>query len=179
MFGIHLLSRVAARRGIRRPLVALEQLEDRCLPSVTLNPTYVLLSHELSANPLGGPGSQYGYSPAQLRHAYGFDAINFQSGGKTISGDGSGQTIAIVNAYDDPTISSDLAAFDQSFGLPAPPCFVKVGIDANGSGSTTSFPSPNPTGRSRFRLTLNGRTRSRRVPTSSWSRPRRLTCKTW
>jgi subtilase family serine protease len=75
-----------------------------------------------------------GYTPAQIRHAYGFDQITFNSpkwvGGtpifSTIAGDGSGQTIAIVDLNDDPNIVSDLHTFDQAFGLPDPPHFTKV-----------------------------------------------------
>src|SRR5207253_5967612 len=37
-----------------------------------------------------------------------------------------GQTIAIVDAYDDPTIAADLAYFDTQFGVSAPPSFVKA-----------------------------------------------------
>src|SRR5689334_2813811 len=66
------------------------------------------------------------YSPAQIRHAYGFDQIAL---------DGSGQTIAIVDAYDHPNIVNDLATFDREFGLPDPPQFTKV----NQSGDMT-FP---------------------------------------
>lgn len=51
-----------------------------------------------------------GYSPAQVRHAYGFDQLT-TSGGN--------QTIAIVDAYGDPTIQQDLATFCSTFGLPA------------------------------------------------------------
>jgi hypothetical protein len=50
-----------------------------------------------------------GYTPGQIRHAYGFDQIN---------GDGTGQTIAIVDAYDDPNIFKDLDVFDSTFGIP-------------------------------------------------------------
>jgi subtilase family serine protease len=49
-------------------------------------------------------------TPANVRHAYGFDQINNQ---------GAGQTIAIIDAYDDPNIESDLAYFSQAFGLPS------------------------------------------------------------
>jgi hypothetical protein len=55
------------------------------------------------------------YTPLQIRHAYGVDQITFNNG--TVQGDGSGQTIAIVDAYYDPTITSDLAAFSRQFGL--------------------------------------------------------------
>ncbi|MFL5330882.1 MAG: ribonuclease domain-containing protein [Gemmataceae bacterium] len=57
-----------------------------------------------------------GFTPAMLRHAYGMDAVSF---GRQV-GDGSGQTIAIVAAYDEPNLVSDVAAFDAYYGLPDP-----------------------------------------------------------
>ncbi len=48
-----------------------------------------------------------------------------------VKGDGSGQTIAIVDAYDDPDIASDLAAFDTKFGL-ATANFTKIEQVVNG-----------------------------------------------
>jgi subtilase family serine protease len=56
-------------------------------------------------------------TPAQVRHAYGFDQVRFSVNGQTIVGDGSGQTIAIVNAYNNTRIFSDLDTFDRSFAL--------------------------------------------------------------
>jgi len=47
-----------------------------------------------------------GYSPAQMTAYLG------------LTGDGKGQTIAIVDAYDDPDIVSDTETFSQQFGLP-------------------------------------------------------------
>jgi hypothetical protein len=89
----------------------LEVLESRDLPT-TFAPGYLGL---FAGRPMphSTPGPT-GYSPAQVRHAYGFDQINF--GG--VAGDGTGQTIAIVDAYDDPTIAGDLVQFDRAFGLP-------------------------------------------------------------
>jgi hypothetical protein len=52
-----------------------------------------------------------GYSPSQIQHAYGFDKL---------SQTGAGVTIAIVDAYNDPTITSDLHTFDHQFGLADP-----------------------------------------------------------
>jgi subtilase family serine protease len=66
-------------------------------PPLHINPSY------FSAYPLG-------YSPAQIRHAYGFD----QS-----PSTGYGQTIAIVDAYGSPTIQNDLNAFCTRFRLPS------------------------------------------------------------
>ncbi len=61
-------------------------------------------------------------SPAQLRHAYGIDQISFPGpNGTTVTGDGTGQTIAIVEEGEDPTLAADLTTFDQYFGIPAPP----------------------------------------------------------
>jgi hypothetical protein len=54
-----------------------------------------------------------------------------------VAGDGSGTTIAIVDAYDDPNIANDLHQFDLRFGLPDP-VFTKV----NQNGGST-MPSPN------------------------------------
>jgi subtilase family serine protease len=72
--------------------------------------------------------SPSGYSPAQIRAAYGIDAITFSNG--TITGDGAGQTIAIIDAYSDPNIASDLAAFDAEYGLSAPPSFTVDNLGA-------------------------------------------------
>jgi hypothetical protein len=75
------------------------------LDSITAMP-----SVELSAQPFVTSASPQGYTPAQIRSAYGFNGV---------TGDGTGQTIAIIEAYNDPTLSSDLAVFDAQFGLPA------------------------------------------------------------
>ncbi|CEG56923.1 S53 family peptidase [Legionella fallonii] len=57
-----------------------------------------------------------GLTPHQVSNAYGFSAISAQ---------GKGQTIAIVDAFDDPRIEADLAVFNKQFGLPA--CTTKNG----------------------------------------------------
>jgi parallel beta-helix repeat protein len=72
-----------------------------------------------------------GYTPQQLQTAYGLNQVNFAG----IKGDGTGQTIALVDAYDNPSFvdstdpsfdTSALHLFDQEFGLPDPPSFTKV-----------------------------------------------------
>jgi subtilase family serine protease len=60
--------------------------------------------------PSSGPT---GYTPAQLRAAYGVASLLSQGI------NGSGQTIAIVDPFGSPTIKHDLTVFDQQFGLPA------------------------------------------------------------
>jgi subtilase family serine protease len=64
-----------------------------------------------------------GYGPADLQAAYKLPA-------STLGGVGTGQTIAIVDAYDDPKAESDLAVYRSQFGLSActtaSGCFRKV-----------------------------------------------------
>jgi subtilase family serine protease len=73
-----------------------------------------------------GKKSVVGYSPSQIRRGYGFDQIRAQ---------GSGQTIAIVDAFDHPNIEQDLAVFNSSFNLPACTtangCFQKVYVSGS------------------------------------------------
>ncbi|HZZ78696.1 MAG TPA: Ig-like domain-containing protein, partial [Gemmataceae bacterium] len=72
------------------------------------------------------------YTPSQIAHGYGYDDIYFPtSGGGLVKGDGSGQTIAIVVAYQQPYLVADLHAFDQLYGLPDPQLTI-----VNGTGST-------------------------------------------
>jgi len=71
-----------------------DQLDDRCLLS--------------------------GYTPAQLSAAYGLSAISFTSpSGAKVTGDGTGQTIALIEEYSDPNIQESLDAFDNEYGLPS------------------------------------------------------------
>lgn len=53
------------------------------------------------------------YGPEDLQSAYGATSL-FGSGYE-----GQGQTIAVIDAYGDPTIYQDLATFDRQFGLPS------------------------------------------------------------
>jgi hypothetical protein len=57
-----------------------------------------------------------GYTPAQLLKAYGFDDVSISGGAPAT---GAGQTIAIVDAFNDPNLASDLKVFDSEFGLAA------------------------------------------------------------
>jgi subtilase family serine protease len=55
------------------------------------------------------------YDAQQLQQAYDLPTL-FAHGDQ-----GQGQTIAIVDSFGSPTITNDLAVFDQTYGLPAPP----------------------------------------------------------
>jgi Predicted protease len=77
-------------------------------------------------------GSPSGYNPTNLQSAYKLPSTTA----------GSGQTVAIVDAYDDPNAETDLAVYRSQFGLSACTtangCFKKV----NQSGGT-SYPRGN------------------------------------
>lgn len=116
-----------------RPGLTCEPLESRQLLSTITAATdlsQIKAQPNLQATPLVTSGPT-GLSPQQIRTAYGVDQITFSGG--TISGDGSGQTIAIVTAFHAPSISSDLAAFDSYYGIVAPPLFTVHNL----GGSTT------------------------------------------
>jgi subtilase family serine protease len=72
-----------------------------------------------------------GHSPADLQHAYRLPS----------STKGAGQTVAVVDAYDDPNAEADLGTYRSTFGLPpctsASGCFRKV----NEYGGTTYPPA--------------------------------------
>jgi len=90
------------------------------------------------------------YSPKQIAQAYGFDKVMFNGG---IQGNGSGQTVAILALGDSSAFvsssnpnfgNSDLAQFDQAFGLnnfdkPGGPVFLK--LDESGG---TNYPPQAP-----------------------------------
>ncbi|MGO9469265.1 MAG: beta strand repeat-containing protein, partial [Isosphaeraceae bacterium] len=94
---------------------------------------------------LSSPSGTVAYTPAQIRAAYGISALAL---------DGTGQTIAIVDAYDDPSIGQALDAFDSQFGLTAsgPTLYAQYGPASsfltvlNQNGQATSLPSTDPNG---------------------------------
>ncbi|HEV2371213.1 MAG TPA: S53 family peptidase [Streptosporangiaceae bacterium] len=75
-----------------------------------------------------------GYGPSQLQSAYGLTAAS--------AADGSGTTVAIVDAFDDPTAASDLATYRAAAGLPplTPGQFTKY----NQEGQTSPLPAESP-----------------------------------
>ena len=100
------------------PIAAeVQHLESRAM----LSSVPVAVSNLIFTHPNSGSGNQ-GYTPTQIREAYGFNQISFGN----VAGNGAGQTIAIVDAYNDPNIASDLAMFDQTYGLAAPPMLTVV-----------------------------------------------------
>jgi hypothetical protein len=74
-----------------------------------------------------------GYTPEELHSAY-----------ELPTSAPPGQTIALVDAYNDPSAAEDLAAYSEEFGLPtcASGCFAQY----NQEGKTTGLPFPRTTG---------------------------------
>ncbi len=111
-----------------------EALECRQLLSTTAAPATdsnsVRATTGIQVSPLVSTGPT-GLTPEQIQNAYGINQIRFAGG--QVMGNGAGQTIAIVTAYNDPNISHDLAAFDNAFGLSSPPSFA-----VSNSGATTT-----------------------------------------
>ena len=97
-------------RIYQNPRQWLECLEDRrllsattaSLHSITVEPQIVV-----NASDTSGTSTNSGYTPAQIKTAYDLNNITFNGGFDT--GNGSGQTIAIVDAY------------NVKSGVPAPP----------------------------------------------------------
>ncbi len=61
-----------------------------------------------------GPNAIVCYSPQQIYQAFNINSL--LNAGVT----GAGHTIVIIDAFQNPTMATDLAAFDQTFGLPTP-----------------------------------------------------------
>jgi subtilase family serine protease len=88
---------------------------------------------------LGGAGYSTGpaggYTPGDLASAYEFSP----------TATGAGQTVAIVDAYNDPNINADLQTFDSNYGLPA--CSTSNGcLSVVGEAPGASLPANDTTG---------------------------------
>ncbi len=94
---------------------------------------------------LSNPAGVVGYSPAQFRDAYGINNLSL---------DGTGQTIAIVDAYNDPSIFQAVDTFDSQFSLTdsGPTLYSQYGDAStfltvlNQSGQADSLPATDPSG---------------------------------
>ncbi len=105
-----------------------ERLESRELLSTArvAEPMFVVGPLVKDASPASGS-----YTPAQIQQAYQFNQVGLN---------GSGETIAIVDAYGDPDIQSDLNTFDTQFGLPA------ITVTQVSQTGTSSLPAADSTG---------------------------------
>jgi Domain of unknown function (DUF4082) len=119
---IRSLTRARRASNVRKISLRVDRLEAREVLS-TIGPLPIAdsaaalqVAHPMFAlSPDSGNGPGGGYTPAQITAAYGFNSISFNGA----PGTGAGETIAIVDAYNDPNIVPDLATFDSEFGLPS------------------------------------------------------------
>jgi hypothetical protein len=85
------------------------------------------------AGPYGPDTTPAGYGPVDLHSAYSLPYT---------VGSGQGETVALVDAYDDPNAAADLGVYRAQYGLPpcttANGCFKKV----NQLGQTSGYPAP-------------------------------------
>ncbi len=85
--------------------------------------------------PGGGTTTPAGYYPQDLWSAYGLGSTSTPPSG------GTGRTVAVVDAYNDPHAASDLAVYRSQMGLPA-----LCGTVANGSACSGTFTKLNQSG---------------------------------
>jgi Bacterial pre-peptidase C-terminal domain/Bacterial Ig-like domain len=134
----------------RRRLLELETLEDRTLPSVSQFHPMALILHPTRGGPADSPDPwPTAFAPSDIASLYGLDQLQ---------ADGTGMTIAIIDAYDDPKfvsrsstlpvnqdsafLASDLHQFDVQYQLPEPPGFFTK-LDQTGG---TNYPATDPSG---------------------------------
>ena len=137
--GIRLTRAASKKEGgeADKPWLWIEQLEVRCLLAATTplgqaaSLPIVLFDPQGSSSPSGA-----GYTPAQIRQVYGFNQI-VGLPGNNYNNAGLGQTIAIVDWNNDPTITHDLQQFDEYFN---------IGGAANNAKSLTFFQVVNQDG---------------------------------
>ena len=161
------LSRIHGPRRQRRTFPPLmENLESRLvmshLPSSHVAVPPILPKEILSPDGKYVPDQQSaptssGLTPLQLQTAYGLSTGNGSAPSVynnnitfgTVKGNGAGQTIAVIDAYNNPSFvdssspnyrGSALYEFDKEFGLPDPPSFTIY----NQLGQTTNLPAYSP-----------------------------------
>jgi hypothetical protein len=116
--------RRGGRAGVSEVPALVEILESRQLltaaPALTASkafaqPTVVATGGDTNSKSLR-PAIEAisGILPSQMQAAYGVNLISFGS----VAGTGAGQTIAIIDAFNDPNIVADGNSFSQMFGLP-------------------------------------------------------------
>ncbi len=147
---------------------SVEELEGRQMLSAALPPvadvaattssssvahTNFVIAARLGSNPTpadtpndGPDNAPAPYTPLQMQTAYGIStgaALNDNISFTGIAGNGKGETIAIVDAYNDPGIFTDTATFDTHFNLPQ---FNQTGgptLTVLGESGTSTLPTGN------------------------------------
>jgi Dockerin type I domain len=145
-------------RKCRQPVI--EAIEPRLMLSAAPLPVYSPVADPHFIHPthkaatktthasFPGVSSPLGLTPTQVRDAYGLNSINFTG----IAGDGTGQTIAIIDAYNDPNAAGDLNAFSATFDLPTfgtsanSPTFSQLGVNDGTDTTQATLPGTDPDG---------------------------------
>jgi hypothetical protein len=96
----------AAQRPVGQPGSEVPALEPARAGTAAPTSSPATVRHTITADSADPAITPPGYSPSQMTRYLG------------LTGDGKGQTIAIVDAYDDPEIASDTETFSQQYGLP-------------------------------------------------------------
>jgi subtilase family serine protease len=111
MINLQTNKRRAAIARFRRALMMMDSLEPRRLFSAahTATPDFMRYTGLTSDD---SPAA-VAVTPAEMRAAYGVDAISVNG---TV-GTGANQTIAIIDAYEDPDLAADVSTFNSDFGL--------------------------------------------------------------
>ncbi len=128
----HSRQRIRKPRSLKRRQRFFEQLETRSLLSasglagISAMP-FVSVSFRGGFSPGRVTGYTGPYAPSQIDTAYGFPTTG-----------GSGQTIALIDAYDDPNAFNDLTTFDNQWGLAALPA-ADFGKVSETGGSTAGL----------------------------------------
>lgn len=117
------------------PSLSYRDVASCAVPATGYAACFAILHEALLSNGALAPAaaSPVGYEPAQLQSAYDLPS----------STKGAGMTVAIVDAYNDPDVSSDLSVYRSEFGLPscteATGCFEVL----NESGQASPLPANN------------------------------------
>src|ERR1700722_10444860 len=99
---------------------ALDILDDRCLLSATVLPSG-------------------GFTPSQILTAYGLNSLTVTPPAGMAQANGTGETIAIVDAYHDPYLASDLATFDKQFNIAAPPSLTQDNLSNSATNTNDGW----------------------------------------
>lgn len=104
---------------------------------VSSRPPASLTSASRRKSAVAPPTAVSGLQPSDLQSAYNLTSIS--------ASQGSGRTVAVIEAYNDPIAESDLGVYRSTFGLPA--CTIASGCltVVNQSGSVTSLPPSDTT----------------------------------
>ena len=105
---------IVAFSGLVIPAVASGNYQSPVLYSAHGVTMFIMGPDKKGGGSSSAPTTYPGYIPIQI-----WDGYQYTSNGAYNSNYGSGETIAVIDAYGSPSISSNVKTFDSAFGLPA------------------------------------------------------------